>query len=73
MSEQRRRRALRARGWADGIAGRRASSPDVDYQISWRRGHERRVELQDAARPEPPPPPRPAPVGLGIGERGPER
>lgn len=46
MNEAKRRLALRNAGYADGLAGRRAASPEAEYQQSHRRGREKRAELQ---------------------------
>lgn len=39
------RRAMRTRGFSDGLNGRPKTSSDADYQSSWRRGVARRAEL----------------------------
>ena len=40
------RRRMRQAGYADGLAGRPAKWSDAEYQVSWRRGRERRLELE---------------------------
>lgn len=40
------RRRMRVDGYSDGLNDRPAKHSDAEYQRSWRRGRERRLELE---------------------------